>query len=77
MGNLCCGYANGCRFESLFGRLRAMQQISVIIFEVDIAAEQKQTYWSQFFVFIIFHCPNFFTAPIAAPLSRNPCKLAS
>jgi len=54
-----------------------LQQISVIIFEVDIVAEQKETYWSQFFVFIIFHCPNFCTAPIAAPLSRHPCKPAS
>jgi len=24
------------------------------------------------FVFIIFHCPNFYTAPHAAPLSRHP-----
>jgi len=31
-----------------------LQQIYVIIFEVDIVAEQKQTYWSQFVCFYNF-----------------------
>jgi len=42
-----------------------LQQIFVIIFEVDIVAEQKQTYIGHnFFVFIIFHCPNFLLLPM-------------
>jgi len=36
-----------------------LQQIYVIIFEVDIVAEQKQTYIGHnLFVFVIIHCPN-------------------
>ena len=32
----------------------------LLFFEVDIVAEQKQTYIGHnLFVFIIFHCPNF------------------
>jgi len=52
------------------------QQIYVIIFEVDIVAEQKQTYIvHNLFVFVIFHCP--FSAPHVVPLSRRPCKPTS
>jgi len=37
----------------------------VIIFEVDIVAEQKQTYIGHnLFVFMIIHCPNFLLLPI-------------
>jgi len=47
-----------------------LQQIYVIIFEVDIVAEQKQTYIGHnVFVFMIFHCPNFV---LLAMLQRCP-----
>jgi len=37
----------------------------VIIFEVDIVAEQKQTFISHnLFDFIIFYCPNFLLLPM-------------
>ena len=55
-----------------------LQQIYVIIFKVDIVAEQKQTFISHSLSdFIIFHCPNFFTASHAALLSRHPCTQTS
>jgi len=38
--------------------------ISVILFEVDIVAEQKQTY-----VYTIFHCPEFFYCRTVIPTS--------
>ena len=41
-----------------------LQQIYVIIFEVDIVVEQKQTYIGHnLFVFMIIHCPNFLLLP--------------
>ena len=55
-----------------------LQQIYVIIFEVDIVAEQKQTFISHNLSdFIIFHCPNFLLLPIlhhclAIPVHQLP-----
>jgi len=42
-----------------------LQQISVIIFEVDVAAEQKQTYWSQ--------CVCFYNFPLSLCFYCSPC----
>jgi len=45
--------------------------ISVIISEVNIAAEQKQALLeTSFLVFISFHCPQLFYCPL---LLRSPC----
>jgi len=48
--------------------MRKLEVISAIIFEVSIAAEQKQTYWKRFVCFFVsFHCLQLFYCPPPQP----------
>ena len=71
------GIPDGCRFNYLWSAQGNaalwLQQIYVIIFEVNIVGEQKQTYIGHnLFVFIIFHCPNFLLLPMLHRWPGNP-----
>jgi len=47
--------------------------VSIIIFEVDIVAEQKQAHFGSDFLFFMFPLPSTLFMPPALPMFRRPC----